>query len=373
MVFIKQTQRYAAAIVQRIAPRGRDGSIMEEKVTIYTLAEKLNMSVSAVSRAFNPNSKLSAEKRKIILEAAEKYGYIQNKMASRLSQDPIRIGILMRGRIEAYYNQMLDGLKAAYMEYQNYKVTCELRTLSREHFSVSAACEILDSFLEAGYDGVIVHGLYREEIIEKVNQLTEAGIKVVTLHNDIPASKRLFTSTTNTDITGHMVAQLFDIFLPKDRHNVLVFSGSMQSSIHQNLIFSFFHHAAAYRLNILRHYDTLDLPKIAETLVQEAFDTFSNIDGIYISSANSMPIIRYLENNGLAGQVKVIASDVFDELNVYLENGTVHATIYQDPFLQGYNAFEQLYYHIAELKPVPSHVLATPQIVLRSNLSLYQK
>ena len=34
---------------------------MEQKVTIYTLAEKLNMSVSAVSRAFNPNSKLSAD------------------------------------------------------------------------------------------------------------------------------------------------------------------------------------------------------------------------------------------------------------------------------------------------------------------------
>ena len=76
---------------------------MEQKVTIYTLAEKLNMSVSAVSRAFNPNSKLSAEKRKIILEAAEQYGYVQNKMASRLSQQPIRIGVLMRGRIEAYY------------------------------------------------------------------------------------------------------------------------------------------------------------------------------------------------------------------------------------------------------------------------------
>ena len=91
---------------------------MEQKVTIYTLAEKLNMSVSAVSRAFNPNSKLSAEKRKIILEAAEQYGYVQNKMASRLSQQPIRIGVLMRGRIEAYYLKMLDGIKAAYADFQ---------------------------------------------------------------------------------------------------------------------------------------------------------------------------------------------------------------------------------------------------------------
>ena len=211
---------------------------MEQKVTIYTLAEKLNMSVSAVSRAFNPNSKLSAEKRKIILEAAEQYGYVQNKMASRLSQQPIRIGVLMRGRIEAYYLKMLDGIKAAYADFQNYKVTCEIRTLSRDDFSADNACTVLEEFRSAGYDGVILHGIYHEGIVAKVNELAEAGIKVVTLHNDLPASSRLFTSTTNTEYTGRMVAQLFDIFLPPDRRNIIAFSGSMQSLIHQGLIFS---------------------------------------------------------------------------------------------------------------------------------------
>ena len=155
---------------------------MEQKVTIYTLAEKLNMSVSAVSRAFNPNSKLSAEKRKIILEAAEQYGYVQNKMASRLSQQPIRIGVLMRGRIEAYYLKMLDGIKAAYADFQNYKVTCDIRTLSRDDFSADNACAVLEEFRSAGYDGVILHGIYHEGIVAKVNELAEAGIKVVTLH-----------------------------------------------------------------------------------------------------------------------------------------------------------------------------------------------
>ena len=61
-------------MLQQIAAPREAERAMEQKVTIYTLAEKLNMSVSAVSRAFNPNSKLSAEKRKIILEAAEQYG-----------------------------------------------------------------------------------------------------------------------------------------------------------------------------------------------------------------------------------------------------------------------------------------------------------
>ena len=147
---------------------------MEQKVTIYTLAEKLNMSVSAVSRAFNPNSKLSAEKRKIILEAAEQYGYVQNKMASRLSQQPIRIGVLMRGRIEAYYLKMLDGIKAAYADFQNYKVTCDIRTLSRDDFSADNACAVLEEFRSAGYDGVILHGIYHEGIVAKVKELAEA-------------------------------------------------------------------------------------------------------------------------------------------------------------------------------------------------------
>ena len=138
---------------------------MEQKVTIYTLAEKLNMSVSAVSRAFNPNSKLSAEKRKIILEAAEQYGYVQNKMASRLSQQPIRIGVLMRGRIKAFYLKMLDGIKAAYADFQNYKVTCDIRTLSRDDFSADNACAVLEEFRSAGYDGVILHGIYHEGIV----------------------------------------------------------------------------------------------------------------------------------------------------------------------------------------------------------------
>ena len=346
---------------------------MEQKVTIYTLAEKLNMSVSAVSRAFNPNTKLSAEKRKIILEAAEQYGYVQNKMASRLSQDPIKIGVLMYGRIEAYYSKLMDGLKAAYSDFHNYKVTCDIRAMNRTEHSVETACAVLDEFRDAHCDGIILHGIYHEEIVEKVNALSAAGIRVVTLHNDLPASSRLFTSTTNPDYTGKMVAQLFDIFLPRDRRNVVVFSGSMQSLIHQGLIFSFSRSAGAYNLQILQQYDTLDIPQIAERLVEEAFETYPQIDAIYISSSNSIPVCKYIELHGLAEQIVIIASDVFDELSHYIETGVVNATIFQDPFSQGYKAFEQLYYNLAENKTVPTFVTATPQIVLKSNLPLYQK
>ena len=63
-----------------------------------------------------------------------------------------------------------------------------------------------------------------------------------------------------------MVAQLFDIFLPPDRRNIIAFSGSMQSLIHQGLIFSFSRCAMTLGLQLLQHYDTLDTPQIAERL-----------------------------------------------------------------------------------------------------------
>ena len=95
---------------------------MAEKVTIYTLANELNVSASAVSRAFNPNSRLAPEKRKRILEAAEKAGYRQNKMASRLSQDSIRIGVLLCKRIDEFYSQLLAGVESAANAYSSYKL-----------------------------------------------------------------------------------------------------------------------------------------------------------------------------------------------------------------------------------------------------------
>ena len=100
-----------------------------------------------------------------------------------------------------------------------------------------------------------------------------------------------------------MVAQLFDILLPKNHRNIAVFTGSMQSPIHQGLVFNFSNHASRYGLNLIQPYDTLDIPDIAEILVEEAFATNAEINGIYISSANSIPICRFLEKTELGDKM----------------------------------------------------------------------
>ena len=346
---------------------------MGNKVTIYTIAEALNMSVSMVSRAFKPESKLNPEKRKLILETAEKMGFVQNKMASRLSMKPIRIATVIYGRFWGYYAEMVRGIESAGRDLSDYKVSSDIHVLPFGQYTVQDAFALLDKLAEEKYDGMIVHGLYGEEAARKIDEISDKGIVVATLHNDILSCRRLFTSMSNTEITGGMAAELLDIFLPPDKRNVVLFSGNMMSLVHQTLTFSFIRHASKYKLQLLRHYATQDYPEEAARMVEEAFRTFPEIDGIYVSSANSTPICKYLEEHNLGDKVAVIASDVFPELSSYMRKGVVNATIYQDPFHQGSHAFEGLFYHIAEGRSINSIIMTDPQIVIRSNLSAYER
>lgn len=66
---------------------------MKPKVTMYTIAKEVGMSIAAVSRAFDPKSCLKPEKRDLILETAKRLGYVTEPMASRLSSEPLRIGV----------------------------------------------------------------------------------------------------------------------------------------------------------------------------------------------------------------------------------------------------------------------------------------
>ena len=70
---------------------------------------------------------------------------------------------------------------------------------------------------------------------------------------------------------------------------------------------------------------------------------------------------------------KDTASDIFTELNECIRRGTVFATIYQNPFSQAHDAFEELFFHLVDKSEIREFILAKPLAVLESNLNLYEK
>ena len=347
--------------------------MQEKRKTIYDLASELGVSIAAISRAFDPSSKLSKEKRELILATAKKYGYTPNKMASRLSMQEITVGVLNWSYIKVYYSEIMDGIRAAYDSLKDYKIECDMRILQRGENTVEEALAVLDEFKENAYDGVIISGIYEDFIIEKINELTDAGIKVVTLQYDIPNSKRVFSCLSNYDVIGDMAAQLCGMLLRdvKNRKTVM-FTGNQVSPTHKTLIEAFSRGAKKYNVDIVATYDTRDDPRYAREMVMKAFSEHPDIAAIYASSANSLPICRYLEGVEGGKKIAFVASDVFPELHKYIEEGYIDATIYQEPYKMGYCAFEQLFRVLADNKVVTGRIMSTPRVVMASNLYCYR-
>jgi LacI family transcriptional regulator len=97
----------------------------------------------------------------------------------------------------------------------------------------------------------------------------------------------------------------------------------------------------------------------------------TDIAGVYVTTANSIPVMRAVEEAGLGCRVTVITSDLFPALARHIESGRVAATLYQRPVVQGQLAFRALYSYLVEgVRPSPVTRLA-PHVVMKSNLKLF--
>lgn len=95
-------------------------------ITAKALADKLNISATAVSMALNNRPGVSTETRKAVIEAAEKYGYDFSKLALRKNKAGSIYAIIYRSHnaILSYapiFNELVEGIEQACLK-ENYKL-----------------------------------------------------------------------------------------------------------------------------------------------------------------------------------------------------------------------------------------------------------
>jgi LacI family transcriptional regulator len=88
---------------------------------------------------------------------------------------------------------------------------------------------------------------------------------------------------------------------------------------------------------------------------------------------NCLPVCRALSERRLAGRVRLIATDLFREMVPHFESGTISASIYQDPHLQGQTAVRVLVDHFVGGTALPPTRYLNPGVVMRTNLGLFRE
>ena len=343
---------------------------MQKRVTVNTLAKQLGVNPSTVSRAFAPNSGISDEVRKKILDLAQKEGYKPNKAASRLTMKEIRIGILINDVYPESFSEFTRGIKDAYERFYDYKISYDILIFKNTEQDEEHAKAYFERFND--FDGLIVSGLTSKEMAKELINYSENHKNIVSLQSETKDLPYLFSSSHDGSTASSMAAQFLAIALSKsESKNVVLFTGSKILEVHQDSERSFRKTCEEYGLNLCAVYDMDDDDDILLNQAQELFNQ-KDVDGIYISSGKSISLCKFIKNHGLADKVTLVTSDTYPTLNEFVEDGTVQATVYQNFHDLAYNAFALLVQKIVDKADIPTKISPRPEMVIKSNLHLYR-
>jgi LacI family transcriptional regulator len=339
-------------------------------VGIRDIAEALGTSIGTVDRALHGRSGVSARTKAQVLRMAEQLGYKPNIAARSLKLNrTVRVAAVLPREIAAFFDPLRQGIQSAADEAVGMHLTLDFVDFVRLGSGDVAAFE---SAASKKYDGILFTPGRPRELAGVIRRTVGQGTPVLCVASDAPDSGRISSVTVDAYISGALAAELLSHKL-RAPSRVATITGDLATFDHAEKLRGFAATLAmlAPHLTLLPVVESHESPEAAYRQSITLLKAKMRPEAIYISTANSLPVLRALEELNLLGSVQVIATDLFPELAALLESGKVLATLYQRPEAQGKTAFETLIAHLTDKrKPVKTHRFA-PHIVLRSNLPLF--
>lgn len=337
---------------------------------IKDIAQALGISIGTVDRALHGRPDVSPKTRACVLKKAEQLGYRPNLAARSLKLNKHRrIGVYFPRHISSFFDPLRAGVRSAAASSTGVNVELVFRTFPRLD---EGDVELLAADAHEKFDGILVVPGNPDHIGPTLNAVARSGVAVVCVASDAPRSERLASVTVDAHTSGAIAAELFSRTLHKSGHLATI-TGELTTLDHTEKLRGFAANLAVFapHLSLLPAIESHEQPKVAYRQAAALLSRKPYPLGIYVSTANSIPVLHALEEHGLLGEIQVIATDLFPELVPYIESGKILGTLYQRPFAQGKAAFELLLNFLLNGSAPQPVTRLSPHIILRSNLSLF--
>jgi LacI family transcriptional regulator len=339
---------------------------------IKEIAEALGISIGTVDRALHGRPDVSLKTRAKVIKMAQQLNYKPNFAARSLKLNQrLRFAVHLPEQIACFFDPLREGILSAAANSLGTHVQLDFRAYPRLG---EGDIESVEADLKEKYDGFILTAGNQSRIDPLLRKLANRQIPVVCVASDAPMSPRLATVAIDASVSGGIAAELLARTIPHGG-TVVPITGDLNTQDHVEKLRGFAGALATFapHLHLLPSIESHDRPDEAYRQTIALLRRDPHPDGIYINTANSLPVLRALQEQDLLGKIQVVTTDLFPELIPLIESGGILATLSQRPFRQGRLAFEILLnYLVQQIKP-PSVIRLAPHIVLRSNLSLFSQ
>lgn len=316
---------------------------MQKRVSVKDIAQKLNISLSTVHKALTGKGGISEQRRKQVIEAAQEMGYVVNSVAQTLARKDINIGILMPSKWQDYFAGMKAGIEEEIENLQKYKVRGMFYYLSSDFSEVDAE-KALEWIKKQSIDVLIycpsIYSLHEEFI----SAIKKSRLPIFMAGDSFEEMNSISDVVTDAALSGKIAADFLRCILA-DKINAAVFTGSLKVKPHKGKVEAFRERVDGFGGKVKSVYETEDdYEKTADYMKNIS----SDINAIYVTTATSAPVCKYIDENGLSDKIALICTDLFDELKYYMKKNVAKATIYQNQEMLGSRAVKVAYEYLVK-------------------------
>jgi ribose transport system substrate-binding protein len=255
-----------------------------------------------------------------------------------------------------------------------------------QNYDPKAERDALDQAVQKKATGILLGVTDPAILKDSIDKAVAAGIPVITLDSDAPASKRLFFIGTNNYQAGFTGGQRLAQEL-KGKGNVVVFSMPDQSNLQERLRGYKEALAKTPDIKITRVVDIQGDPRIA-------FDTTTQIIGkerdkvdafVCLEAQSGKEVAGVLSSYHVSGKV-VMAMDTDPETLDWIQKGVIAATIGQKPYTMafvGMQMLDNVYHHKPSsldkdwskdsFAPIPSFVDTGSALIDKTNVDAFMQ
>lgn len=305
-------------------------------ITAEEIAKLAGVSRGTVDRALKNRTGINEETKSRILEIAKKYKYTPNIIAKALvySGHTIKVAVILNSIGNSFFDEVKRGISAAECEFSSYGI--EIDFIEFKGYNVKKLLDILNE-LPPDTKNIILAPIDSKAVEEKINQLQNDGVNVITLSNDIETSHRLAYVGCDYFKSGEVAGRLIGL-LSGGSATLCIVTGSIHHMGHRNRI-------NGIESVVTKEYSDIIIAGVIENHdddimaykeMKQFLSVNPSIDFVYITAGGVRGTIRAIKE--FSSKIKVCSFDDTVTTQQAIKNGDIIATICQQPYEQGYNA-----------------------------------
>lgn len=318
--------------------------------TIKEIAKKAGVSIGTVDRVLHNRGMVNAQTKERVLGVMKELNYRPNQVAQGLARmkKKLKIGFFLPDiRNHPFFKEVVLAAKRKAKELEEYGVQVSFYQIGEDEPLTSVRAVYQNMLAEQ--DGIVTLGVDIPETRLYLEQAYKKNIPVVFYNAYIEGQEFLAYVGCDYLKSGALAAGLSALAGGEDARVCIFSEGIDYISSHRKRADGFCREASCRypKMKVLDFFSIGGSREENEQTVGEMFRKYPDVNIVYVINPRDYEICRMIACADKKRRVRMITNDLVEEQIEMLRQGTISATVCQEPEKQGTLSLEILFQYLA--------------------------